>query len=191
MFKKLILGLAQSFQKNGIPYIIIGGQAVLIYGEPRMTNDIDVTLGVDTNEIQNILAITGDLELKCLVDHPSEFVNKTMVLPLIDPVTAIKIDLIFSNSEFEKKAIERAKRIIIDGISVNYASLEDLLIFKIFSGRPRDIEDAKNILLKNPVFDMGYIEKQLNEFDKALALNLLKTFQKLLMEIKRGQSPPF
>lgn len=27
--------------------MIIGGQAVMVYGEPRLTKDIDITLGVD------------------------------------------------------------------------------------------------------------------------------------------------
>ena len=29
--------------------MIIGGQAVLLYGEPRLTRDIDITLGVNAN----------------------------------------------------------------------------------------------------------------------------------------------
>lgn len=33
----------------GVPYMVIGGQAVLIYGEPRLTKDIDITLGVDVD----------------------------------------------------------------------------------------------------------------------------------------------
>ncbi|GAH87084.1 unnamed protein product, partial [marine sediment metagenome] len=30
--------------------MIIGGQAVLLYGEPRLTRDIDVTLGDDIDK---------------------------------------------------------------------------------------------------------------------------------------------
>jgi len=35
MFEKLLEKLAIIFSKNHIPYMIIGGQAVLLYGEPR------------------------------------------------------------------------------------------------------------------------------------------------------------
>lgn len=31
--------------------MIIGGQAVLLYGEPRLTRYIDITLGIDTEYI--------------------------------------------------------------------------------------------------------------------------------------------
>jgi hypothetical protein len=43
VFKKLIVSIAAAFKKNNIPYIILGGQAVLLYGEPRLTKDIDIT----------------------------------------------------------------------------------------------------------------------------------------------------
>ncbi|MBN1619567.1 nucleotidyltransferase [candidate division WOR-3 bacterium] len=168
----------------GIPYIIIGGQAVLLYGDPRMTNDIDVALGVDVDRFQDIFEFAENMGFKCLVDNPKDFVIKTMVIPLVEKSSEIKIDMIFSNSEFEKKAIERANKIEVDGYFISFASLEDIIVFKIFSGRPRDIEDAKNILLKNPVFDREYIVGQLEHFDKSLALNLAEIFQNLLTEIK-------
>jgi len=36
-----------------------------------------------------------------------------------------------------------------------------LLVFKVFSGRPRDLEDARIILVKNKKADLKYIKKQL------------------------------
>lgn len=41
MFKELLARLADLLDQKGIPYMIIGGQAVLLYGEPRLTRDID------------------------------------------------------------------------------------------------------------------------------------------------------
>ena len=35
--------------------MVIGGQAVLLNGEPRMTRDIDVNLGVDIDRIDSAL----------------------------------------------------------------------------------------------------------------------------------------
>jgi hypothetical protein len=41
MFEKLISTLGLLLSKNKIPYMIIGGQAVLLYGIPRLTKDIE------------------------------------------------------------------------------------------------------------------------------------------------------
>jgi hypothetical protein len=46
MFTPLLERIALGLEKRQIAYMIIGGQAVLIYGEPRLTRDMDVTLGV-------------------------------------------------------------------------------------------------------------------------------------------------
>ena len=49
MIEKLIKKTARILDHQKIPYMIIGGQAVLIYGRPRLTRDIDITLGIDTD----------------------------------------------------------------------------------------------------------------------------------------------
>jgi hypothetical protein len=84
--------------------MVIGGQAVLQYGEPRLTRDIDVTLGVDTDRIAEILQLSDDLQLEPLVD-PTEFTLRTMVLPC-SAAGGLRVDLIFSFSDYEQQAIE-------------------------------------------------------------------------------------
>jgi hypothetical protein len=49
MFQKLLKKIANELNTCNIPYMVIGGQAVLIYGEPRLTKDIDITLGIGIN----------------------------------------------------------------------------------------------------------------------------------------------
>jgi hypothetical protein len=46
--------------------------------------------------------------------------------------------------------------------------VEDAIIHKIFAGRPRDIEDVKSMILKNPKIDTAYIRRWLKEFDVAI-----------------------
>jgi hypothetical protein len=47
MFEETLIKIANFLNHLSIPYMIIGGQAVLLYGEPRLTRDIDITLGID------------------------------------------------------------------------------------------------------------------------------------------------
>ena len=107
--KKLIEKIAKEFQKNKIDYMIIGGQAVLIYGEPRLTKDIDITIGANIDKYRDILNIVQNLNLKILPKDPYKFVKDTMVLPLLDEETGFRIDLIFSSSEYEKEALKKGK----------------------------------------------------------------------------------
>lgn len=159
--------------------MVIGGQAVLLYGEPRLTKDIDITLGVGVDHLGEMTAIVDRLGLKYLTENVDDFVKETMVLPVIDQKSGIRIDFIFSYSPYERQAIERARKIAFGRTEIKFASLEDLVIHKMIAERPRDIEDVQSILLKNPGYDSQYIEKWLSEFDSALDKKYRESFSKL------------
>ena len=55
MFNSLLKAIAQSLDRRGIPYMVIGGQAVLLYGEPRQTRDIDVTMGIGPERVTDAI----------------------------------------------------------------------------------------------------------------------------------------
>jgi len=182
MFQKLLKKIANELDAHNIPYMVIGGQAVLLYGEPRLTKDIDITLGVGVSKLNKINSIIEKLNLKTLVDE--NFVQNTMVLLAIDEKTGIRVDFIFSFSLYEKQAIKRATDIKFGSTVVKFASLEDVIIHKIIAGRAIDIEDVRSIILKNPDYDAKYIKRWLQEFDKSLNEKFLKVFQRIVKEIR-------
>ena len=162
--------------------MVIGGQAVLLYGEPRFTKDIDITLGIGIEKLDDVIEIVNNLKLKTLTDNPKDFVKEVMVLPVIDEASGIRIDLIFSFSPYEQEAIKRANKINMSGTPVNFASVEDLIIHKVIAGRERDKEDIKNIILKNSNLDKQYILKWLKEFDASLDESFTGRFADIIKE---------
>jgi len=184
MFQVLLKRIVRELTKLNIPYMLIGGQAVLLYGEPRLTRDIDITVGLSTDELEKVRSVVKRARLKILIDDVEGFVNRTMVLPVIDDKSGIRVDVIFSFSLYERQAIERAKVIKFGKIPVRFASLEDLVIHKIVAGRARDIEDVKSILLKNPHYDAQYITRWLKEFDKSLNENFCGVLHRIEKEIE-------
>ena len=178
MFQKLLKRLAAALEKAGIPYMVIGGQAVLLYGEPRLTRDIDVTLGIGVEGIAKVREVAAAMGLAILKDD-DEFVKRTMVMPLREDASGIRVDLVFSFSPYERQAIARARGVDINGAVVRFASLEDVIIHKMIAGRPRDIEDVRTILLRNRGYDQDYITRWLTEFDRSLDGHFLRTFQEL------------
>src|ERR1019366_2548349 len=143
MFQALLVQLSEALNKNKIPYMVIGGQAVLIYGEPRFTKDIDITLGVGVERLEQVLKLVDSNRWKVLPPSPAEFVQKTMVLPCEDPASGVRLDLVFSFSPYERQAMDRVRRISFLGKEVCFASREDLVIHKVVAGRPRDLEDVR------------------------------------------------
>ncbi len=165
--------------------MIIGGQAVLLYGEPRLTKDIDITLGLGIDELSRVKESIISIPLRILVENMEAFVQSTMVLPTMEDESGIRIDFIFSFSPYERQAIERAKDVRIGRGFVKFASLEDVVIQKLVAGRARDMEDVRWVILKNPDYDSAYIEKWLSEFSESLGEDYLKAFKEIIEEIGR------
>jgi len=183
VFQKLLKKISRELKKASLPYMVIGGQAVLLYGEPRLTRDIDIALGIGVNELGKVKKIIPAMGLKILVKNDKEFVQRTMVLPTIDKESGIRVDFIFSFSPYEREAIKRARDIKMGRTLVKFASLEDVVIHKVISGRGRDIEDVKSILLKNLGYDSDYIARWLKEFDHSLGEKFLELFSNIEKEI--------
>ncbi len=180
MFERLLELISSSLDRASIPYMVIGGQAVLLYGEARLTKDIDITLGINPGEISRLMDLLPGMNLQVLTDHPKEFVERTFVLPVRNSETGIRVDFIFSFTPYEQQAIGHANCVTIGKSEVRFSTAEDLVIHKIFSGRPRDIEDVTTILRKNSALNTDYVRKWLRVFDESQKRDLLQTFDKIL-----------
>lgn len=145
--------------------MLIGGQAVLLHGRPRLTDDIDIALGVDPTALGAMLAACAALDLTPLPSDPEEFVRATFVLPAAHGATRQRVDFIFSSTPYERQAIERAVSVDAGGAAVPFASAEDLVIHKLFAGRARDVEDAESIARRQAdTLDWGYVEHWAEKF---------------------------
>ena len=184
MFERLLERIANALDGTGIPYMVIGGQAVLLYGEPRLTKDIAITLGVDLDRLADVLRIIKSIDLKPLVD-PDTFTRQTMVLPCADPTTGIRVDLIFSFTPYEQQAMTRVKAVKVGGADIRFASLEDLIVHKMIAGRPRDIEDVRSVLVKNAGVDLPYIRHWLGQFSDSSSESLVTRFNQIVDETQQ------
>ena len=180
MFERLIALLARELDRAGIAYMVIGGQAVQLYGEARMTQDIDITLGIGTEGLARVMDVCRACGLNIRTNAPEELVRDTMVLPAIEEKTGIRVDLVFSLTGYERQAIERGRLVELGGTKVRFASLEDLIIHKLVAGRPRDIEDVRIILARNPGFDRAYTELWLRRFSETLSRDISSVLRRLL-----------
>jgi len=163
--------------------MVIGGPAVLLYGEPRLTRDIDVTVGLTPSHLPRVLAVVQSLGLQVLVPDVTSFVEQTWVLPTLDEATGLRVDFIFSRTPYEQSAMERARKVPLGGGMVTFASPEDVIIHKMLAGRARDEEDVRSILRKQTV-DAEDIRQWLEEFDAALGTATRSKFESLWEEVQ-------
>jgi len=183
-FETLLARTSKALEQDGIPYMVIGGQAVLIYGEPRFTRDVDITLGVDTDQAGRILKIAHELSLEPPKGMTEDFVKRNALLSAEDQETKIVVDFIFSFLPYERQAIQRAKPVQIGAASVRFATAEDTIIHKLFAGRPRDIEDVKGIINNKRDLDKAYLKKWLADFSAVAGRDLIHEYGVIEAEVK-------
>ena len=169
MIEQFLRRIAKVLDQRHTPYMIIGGQAVLIHGRPRLTQDVDVTLGIDADHLDAILASCRTLKLTPRPKVPRAFVENTKVLPAQDGQSGLRVDFIFSDTPYERQAIERATKVRMAGYPVRFATAEDLIIHKVFAGRAIDLEDAKAVVMRQGNrLDKAYIRRWLRVFGEAV-----------------------
>jgi hypothetical protein len=155
---RLLAALTRALRSAEIPFMLIGGQAVLVHGRPRLTEDIDVTLGAGPERLPDLLRACAECGLTPLPEDPAAFVADTFVLPARHAPTGLRVDCIFSTTPYEREAIHRAEPVAVGGEQVPVASAEDLILHKLFAGRARDIEDAESVVRRRAAtLDWDYL----------------------------------
>ncbi|OGF67408.1 MAG: hypothetical protein A2Y62_20360 [Candidatus Fischerbacteria bacterium RBG_13_37_8] len=143
--KREIDKIISGFNKKKIDYVLIGRQAVMLYGAPLFSYDYD--FWIHPGERIAIYEFLED-DLECESSKPRE-----MDEPLVIFTTpgGEKIDIFFSkrivNLESEiiciEKVLSRAKRINEPGsrFYIMVPAIDDLIKLKKVSRRPKDLED--------------------------------------------------
>lgn len=173
--ERAVGSLARFLEERHVPYMVIGGIANLVWGEPRSTLDVDVTLLVEEAAWPPLIK---DLRtaFHILPAHPMAFLRQTHVLP-IETADGVRIDLVWARLPYEHKAIARAVEEEVAGHRVRVCRPEDLIIHKIVSDRPKDREDVRAIIrLQGPRLDRRYLTQIVREWSTALDQPELLTF---------------
>lgn len=145
--REVLAALATVLDRAGIRWYLFGAQAVLAYGRPRLTADLDVTVDVRLESWQELEVLLLEAGFSPRVDDLQTFVERTRVLPLVDDLSGIPVDLVLAGPVgLEQEFLDRARRVDLGGVRVPLISPEDLVVTKILAGRSKDLEDVKGIL---------------------------------------------
>ena len=145
-----------AMEKLEIPFCFIGGLANLHWGEPRLTQDIDVTILVELGEEEVVIDQLLSL-IPARFSDSREFALESRVL-LLKTQEGISVDLALGALAFETTLIDRAKEVSFAGYELKICSAEDLVVLKAFANRPRDWSDVEGIFLRQSgKLDLSYV----------------------------------
>jgi hypothetical protein len=161
-------------------WYVFGAQAVIAYGVPRLSADVDVTVALDPDDPASFAEDMRAAGFSLRVSDP-DFVRRTRVMPFVHRATAMPLDVVLAGSGLEDEFLRRARETNIGGLLIPLIDPEDLIIAKVLAGRPKDIEDASNLWrLRGHALDAGRIRATLLLLEEALSQSdLLPAFESI------------
>ncbi len=165
----IFLQVLQTLEKNNIPYMVVGSVASMVYGEPRMTHDMDLVVDLLPQHAKTLEKIFPIDDFYC---PPEEVIKSETVhrgqFNLIHQKSGIKIDLMVrKNSAHAIEEFSRKRKMeFIDGVSAFIASPEDVIIKKLLfykeGSSEKHIKDIRGILAETEI-DQDYLKKWIKD----------------------------
>lgn len=155
-----------------IPYIVTGAVASIIYGEPRLTHDVDLVLELKVNDVEKLISrFPADM----FYTPPREVMttelkrNERGHFNIIHHPTGLRADIYLVGTDiFLKWAVDNYKSISIGEKSYRIAPPEYVIILKLEyyreGGSDKHIRDIQSILtISAGEIDMALLEKFLED----------------------------
>src|SRR5262245_4833491 len=95
----LLRDVSQALVDRHVSFMLIGGQAVLLHGAPRLTDDIDITLGVGPDRAPLVDSLARGIGLEPLPEDPLRFAQETFVYPARHVSSGFRVDFITATTE--------------------------------------------------------------------------------------------
>jgi hypothetical protein len=138
-------------------YALIGGAAVMAYGNRARTRDLDFVVLMALDDVASRAEAQG-LE----VERKSEW-----HLRLWDAGRTVFADILDANVPLLEEAVRRAVPVVVGQVSLKMAPPEVLVALKVIAGRPRDLRDIEDVLEETAV-DVDEVQRLLAPFDLEL-----------------------
>ncbi len=157
------LDLQKKLDEDGWPNYFVGGLAVQIWGQPRLTTDLDLTLF--TGLIEEDAQVSRLLELFrsrfTTSEEAADFSRRSRML-LLSTDSGTDIDMMLNgiaelNEDYQRSSIQA----FTPDISLRVCSAETLICMKTIAGRGQDMVDIENTVIKQSDLDWAYIDDYL------------------------------
>jgi hypothetical protein len=157
------LEIQSFFNENHWDFALIGGLAVIRWGQPRTTVDVDATLltmfADEEKYIDTILA-----RFASRIPDARDFAVKNRVL-LVTASNGFSIDISLGGMPFEQQMVERSSLFGFEKDCVlRTCSAEDLIVLKAFAARDKDWADVDSIFQRQKgKLDIEYVCENLQQ----------------------------
>jgi hypothetical protein len=184
---ELLDRLVSALERLQIPYLITGSVAAMAYGEPRLTNDIDVVVDINESHVGGLLAQFPADEFYLSDEAIRDALVRKSQFNIIHPGSGLKIDvMVQQGTAFERSRFGRAKLVhFTDRHGGKFAAPEDVILKKMEyyreGGSEKHLRDIAGIMkVSAGLIDEAYIEQWADQ------LGLREIWDAMLRRLRAG-----
>jgi len=168
----LFLVFVEPLNRAGIPYMVTGSVAGIVYGEPRLTHDVDLVVELDAHRIEDFIAVFPEEEFYC----PPDMVIGTEIrrdtrghFNLIHHASGFKADIYpVGRDALHLWAMGRRRATEMGGMQVWMAPPEYVILRKLQfyqeGGSDKHLRDIRSILeMSASLIDRDELETRVSQ----------------------------
>lgn len=162
---ELAARVIEALEAENIPYMVVGALSSSVFGIPRATKDIDIILQLQTREplhrlekrLSHVAVFDPQVSFETLTGSVRHILTAKTKPPFIVELFELGSDP-FVIERFSRRRDEWSGQIMR---RVFLPTAEDVVVQKLRWGRPKDLEDARDVLaVQTPSkLDMDYVTR--------------------------------
>jgi hypothetical protein len=186
----LLRMLAGTLERLGIDYLVTGSMATIAYGEPRLTNDLDVVIALPMARVEEFCAAFPEEDYYLSREAVREAVRDRRQFNIIHFASGLKIDVIVPKADDFERSRQRRGRALEVGPDwrARFASPEDVILRKLqyyqMGGSEKHLRDIAGVYkIQGPRLDLAYVAEW------AERLGVAEIWRELLERIAQEPTP--
>jgi hypothetical protein len=179
--------IAETFDRLGVPYAVVGSWACMAYGEARFTRDIDLVSGLSDARLREFLASFPAGEFYHDEVGIRDSLRQRIPFNIIHPSTGQKADFMMPRPDAWGLAsmLRRRSIAIFPDCSVSFAAPEDVIVGKLWyhdeGGSDKHLRDIAGMLrVSGDDIDRADVEKW------AVHFGYVETWHRILAAVDAG-----
>jgi hypothetical protein len=141
------VGALESLLAHDVDFVLIGGLAARLHGSPTVTDDLDISHSKERANLERLAVCLGKMHARLRLPDPDEVIDADLDWRMLQ--AADNFTLVTDHGAFDCLARpagigsygglrERSVRMVLASVTVEVASLDDLMAMKKAAGRPKD-----------------------------------------------------
>ena len=163
---ELLQHVIKVLERLRIDYMVVGSLSSTFYGEPRMTQDIDIVISLSPEQVDALCSAFPPDEFYVSAEAVVEALERSTQFNLIHPASGGKVDFLLARSDAWGRAQMSRRRLvrIAPDLDAVVASPEDAIIGKMIyyreGGSEKHLRDITGIMsVSGEQVDVEYVRE--------------------------------